>query len=230
MSRKIGCLDIFAGEEAGKRILLKNLSVFEAGRSAGNHICLKDPSVAMSHFRICREGLSYSIYDLGTKRGVLVNGQRRDKAILKAGDIIQAGDMQIAFLLVDEASDGRLACSAPDSNEKDSQAKHGGVLTKTRASVPALTVLDGADRGKRLLLSGKERFTVGRGSSADLGLADDRVSARHCEVVGKDGAHVIIDLESETGTVVNGERVTRIPLEEGHLIRVGHTMLKYSRV
>ena len=115
MSRKIGCLDIFAGEEAGKRILLKNLSVFEAGRSAGNHICLKDPSVAMSHFRICREGLSYSIYDLGTKRGVLVNGQRRDKAVLKAGDIIQAGEMQIAFLLVDEASDGRLARELGDA-------------------------------------------------------------------------------------------------------------------
>jgi pSer/pThr/pTyr-binding forkhead associated (FHA) protein len=48
--------------------------------------------------------------------------------------------------------------------------------------------------------------------------------------VEKDGAHVIIDLESETGTVVNGERVTKVPLEEGHLIRVGHTMLKYSRV
>jgi pSer/pThr/pTyr-binding forkhead associated (FHA) protein len=227
---KIGCLDIFAGEGAGKRILLKNLSVFEAGRSPGNHICLKDPSVAMSHFRICRDAQGYSIYDLGTKRGTFLNGDRVEKADLRPGDVIQVGDMHLAFLLVDEESHGRLACSAPDSKERDSQALHGGVLTKTRASQPALIVLDGKDRGKRFALVGKSRFTVGRSPAADVKLTDEQVSPEHCAVESVHDEHVIIDLESAQGTVVNGEPVKKAVLKEGHFIRLGLTMLKYDRV
>jgi pSer/pThr/pTyr-binding forkhead associated (FHA) protein len=227
---KVGCLDIFAGEDAGKRILLKNLSVFEAGRSPGNHICLKDPSVAMSHFRICRDASGYSIYDLGTRKGTFLNGARIEKADLHPGDVVQVGEMQLAFLLVDEDSRGRLACSAPDSKEKDSQAVHGGVLTKTRASMPALVVLDGRDRGKRFTLSGKSRYTIGGGAQADLKLADDHVSPEHCAVEAVEGGHIIIDLEGAGGTVVNGESVKRAVLREGHFIRLGHTMLRYDRV
>ena len=129
---KIGCLSIQYTDGQETKILLKNLSVFEAGRSQGNHICLKDESVAMSHFRIYRNGQEYSVYDLGTKRGTLVNGESAEKVALQPGDTIQAGDLEMVFDLVDDETPGRLASSAPDSDEKDAQAFNGGVLTKTR--------------------------------------------------------------------------------------------------
>ena len=146
---QIGCLTILEGAEQGKRILLKNLSVFEAGRSQGNHVCLKDESVAMSHFRIYRSGPEYSVYDLGSKKGTLVNGERIEKVPLHPGDIIGVGTMKMLFDLVDEETPGRLASSAPDSEESDAQALHGGVLTKTRASKPTLVVFEGGERGRR---------------------------------------------------------------------------------
>lgn len=223
-------MTILEGVDAGKRILLKNLSVFEAGRSAGNHVCLKDDSVAMSHFRVCRNGQQYSVYDLGTKRGTFVDGQRIEKVDLAAGSVIQAGDVRIQFDLVDEETPGRLASSAPDSNEKDAQALNGGVLTKTRASTPTLVVIDGEDRGKRLPLVGKAQFKIGRAVTADLKLLDGKISREHCMVEVVRDQYIVIDLESANGTIVNGDRVKKTVLKEGDFIRLGFTMLKYDRV
>jgi pSer/pThr/pTyr-binding forkhead associated (FHA) protein len=227
---QIGCLTILEGAEQGKRILLKNLSVFEAGRSQGNHVCLKDESVAMSHFRIYRSGRDYSVYDLGSKKGTLVNGERIEKVPLVSGDIIGAGNMKMLFDLVDEETPGRLASSAPDSEESDAQALHGGVLTKTRASTPTLVVVDGEDRGRRLPLVGKSQYKIGRSVTSDLKLLDGKISRDHCLIEALRDQHIIIDLESANGTVVNGERVKKSILKEGDFIRLGFTMLKYDRV
>lgn len=227
---KVGCLTILEGSDVGKRILLKNLSVFEAGRSAGNHVCIKDDSVAMSHFRICRNGQQYSVYDLGTKRGTLVNGQPIEKADLESGSEIQVGDVKIAFDLVDEETPGRLASSAPDSDEADAQALNGGVLTKTRASTPTLSVVDGEDRGRRLPLVGKSQFKIGRSVTSDMKLLDGKISRDHCVVESVRDQFIIIDLESANGTIVNGDRVKKTVLKEGDFIRLGYTMIKYDRV
>lgn len=227
---KVGCLTILEGHDTGKKILLKNLSVFEAGRSAGNHICLKDDSVAMSHFRVCRSGQLFSIYDLGTKRGTFVNGERVEKVDLDSGAEIQVGEMRILFELVDEETPGRLASSAPDSDEKDAQAMNGGILTKTRASTPTLVVVDGEDRGRRLPLVGKLQFKLGRATSADLKLLDGKISREHCMVEAVKDQYVIIDLESANGTIVNGDRIKKTLLKEGDLIRLGFTMIKFDRV
>lgn len=227
---KIGCLTFRDADGQEKRILLKNLTVFEAGRSQGSHVCLKHESVAMSHFRIYRKGQDYSIYDLGTRKGTFVNGKRVEKVPLQPGDLIQAGDLTIAFDLVDEETPGRLASSAPDSEEKDAQAFNGGVLTKTAASVPTLVVIDGTDAGRRLPLVGKERFKVGRSSTSDLKLLDGKVSRDHCMIEIVKDRHFIVDLESSNGTVVNGERVKKTVLEEGDIIRLGFTVLKYDRM
>ncbi|MBI4605459.1 MAG: FHA domain-containing protein [Planctomycetes bacterium] len=218
------------GAEQGKRILLKDLSVFEAGRSPGNHVCLKDPSVAMSHFRVYRKGDDFSVYDLGTKRGTLLNGTPVEKGPLSPGDRLQVGDVVLTFDLVDEATPGRIASSAPDSDERDAQAMNGGVLTKTRASIPSLVVIDGQDRGKHLALVGKEQFRVGRSVASDLKLVDGKISRDHCMVEAVRDQFIIIDLESANGTVVNGERVRKTVLKEGDMIRLGYTMLKYDRV
>ncbi len=227
---KVGCLTINNGEEAGKKILLKNLSVFEAGRSQGNHIFLKDSSVACSHFRIYRSGQEYSVYDLGTKNGTMVNGESVDKIELASGDSIQVGSIEMTFDLVDENVEGRLASSAPDSNEQDAQSTNGGVLTKTRASQPALVVIDGQDQGKVFSLKGKSQFKIGRSVTSDLLLSDGKVSRDHCVIESARDQHIIIDLESANGTVVNGDRVKKTVLKEGDFIRLGYTMLKYDRV
>jgi len=226
---KIGCLTILEGQDEGKKYLLKNLSVFEAGRSQGNHVHLKDSSVAMSHFRVYRSGQQFSIYCLGSSKGTLVNGEPVDKVDLESDDKIQVGDVLLHFELVPSDTSGRLASSAPDSEESDAQAVCGGITTKTARSTPSLIILDGQDRGKRLLLDEKSQYKIGRGVASDLKLSDAKVSRDHCIVELVRDHYVIVDLESANGTVVNGDRIKKTVLKEGDFIRLGYTMLKYDR-
>ncbi len=226
----IGCLTIVGGGEEGKKILLKNLSVFEAGRSQGNHVYLRDETVAFSHFRIYRNDEQFSVYDLGTKRGTVVNGKSIDKVDLKAGDLVRAGEVEMRFELVDEETPGRLASSAPDSNESDAQAFNGGVLTKTRVSQPTLVVIDRDAQRGRFALNGKVQFKIGRAVTSDLRLSDRKVSRDHCVIESLRDQHIIIDLESANGTVVNGDRIKKVVLKDGDFICLGCTTLKYDWV
>ncbi len=223
----IGCLVVRGGLEDGKKILLKTLSVFEGGRSQGSHIYLKDESVAFCHFRIYKNGDEYSIHDLGSAKGTFVNEEPVEKSPLHAGDTIRIGDVEMQFDLVDDDTPGRLASSAPDSEEKDSQAMCGGVLSAAH-KVPALVVIDGKDKGKTFHLAGKERFKIGRALSSDLKLVDGKISREHCVIEAVHDHHIIIDLDSSNGTVVNGERVKKTVLKEGDYIRLGFTMMKYD--
>jgi pSer/pThr/pTyr-binding forkhead associated (FHA) protein len=208
----IGCLTIKKGLEEGKRYLLRDLTVFEGGRSQGHHVVLKDESVARSHFRIYRSGEEYSIYDLGTSKGTLVNGKPVEKVVLGKGDLLKVGDVELEFDLVDDdTASGRPASSAPEKQ-------------------PALIIIDGRDKGQTYMLAGKERFKIGRGLGSDLKLNDGKISRDHCVLEAVRDHHVIVDLESSNGTVVNGERVKKTVLKEGDYIRLGFTLMRYEKV
>ena len=66
---------------------------------------------------------------------------------------------------------------------------------------------------------------IGRGSDADLRLADQAVSRRHAEIRVGGGAAVLNDLHSTNGTTVNGARITTTRLADGDEVRLGETRL-----
>lgn len=79
-------------------------------------------------------------------------------------------------------------------------------------------------------------FTIGRGSEADLRINDPGISRQHARVVVEqtDDGEVevsIEDLGSTNGVIVNGQRVTNVPLTDGSRIEIGQTrMLVHSPV
>ena len=84
----------------------------------------------------------------------------------------------------------------------------------------------------RLLAAGQdiplqgEITVLGRGNDVDIRLEDPGVSRRHAEIHLAPTPEVI-DLGSTNGTVVDGRRVTRAPLSDGSVIRLGHTDLTF---
>ena len=65
--------------------------------------------------------------------------------------------------------------------------------------------------------------------SADLNLSADRTMSRfHCEIVVEEGRALIRDLGSTNGTRVNERRVSRHGLQDGDVIRVGDTSLRFK--
>jgi len=69
------------------------------------------------------------------------------------------------------------------------------------------------------------RMTVGRKGQNDLALADEAVSAHHCEFVAEGRWLVVRDLGSANGTYVNDRRVREARLHDGDVVRVGGTRI-----
>ncbi|MGY1622384.1 FhaA domain-containing protein [Geodermatophilus sp. SYSU D00965] len=73
------------------------------------------------------------------------------------------------------------------------------------------------------------RNVIGRGTDADIRLPDTGVSRKHVDVVLDNGTAIAEDLGSTNGTLVNGRRITRQPLSDGDVIRIGHSVLVYRQ-
>ncbi len=75
---------------------------------------------------------------------------------------------------------------------------------------------------------GGEPVVIGRDPEADLTIADEKASRRHCVIEPADDAYRVRDLGSKNGTFVNGARVDTAPLSPGDRIRVGGLLLTFE--
>ena len=81
---------------------------------------------------------------------------------------------------------------------------------------------------KQIELKGKT-LCVGRGEQADAQIGDEMMSRRHFEVVEKNGAYVLRDLQSRNGTMMNGRTITgEVTVGSGDTIRAGETTFVFA--
>lgn len=64
--------------------------------------------------------------------------------------------------------------------------------------------------------------TIGKESGNSIQIAHDSVSDKHSLISFKNGQYLLTDLNSSTGTLVNGKRVETIPLQHHDKISFGH--------
>ena len=69
--------------------------VFIGRVSSINDICIDDRSISRQHAHVKKREEGYTIYDLRSLNGVLLNGTRVSRAVLKDGDEIQLGSVII---------------------------------------------------------------------------------------------------------------------------------------
>jgi diguanylate cyclase (GGDEF)-like protein len=94
---------------------------------------------------------------------------------------------------------------------------------------PCLVVIAGAELGKRVELLGED-ITIGRAEQAGLCINSDLVSRHHATVVKAGEGHALKDEGSTNGTFVNDHRVSGSELlADGDQIRIGRTVIKYTR-
>jgi pSer/pThr/pTyr-binding forkhead associated (FHA) protein len=67
------------------------------GRASGNEIPLSYPSVSNRHCMFILSGSDIVLRDLNSSNGTVVNGQTISEVILRPGDLIQVGVVQIKF-------------------------------------------------------------------------------------------------------------------------------------
>jgi pSer/pThr/pTyr-binding forkhead associated (FHA) protein len=103
----------------------------------------------------------------------------------------------------------------------------GALERATGRPVPAgayLRVMAGFYEGLELPID-REWLVIGRGRSAELGLAEPTLSRAHAAVGYDGGGFFVQDLRSTNGTLVNGERRERATLRDQDQIQIGRLHL-----
>ena len=75
---------------------------------------------------------------------------------------------------------------------------------------------------------GFEDVTLGRDASNVIAVADPDVSRHHARIVRTGTSHVLVDMESTNGTLINGKRVSEVTLRPGDRLVLGSTTLVYE--
>lgn len=86
-----------------------------------------------------------------------------------------------------------------------------------------LTMTVGHRAGASWVLDPLKKTRIGRGDQCTIALADARCSRVHAIVTHEDDVWRVRDARSRNGTFVNGQKVDRAVLDQGHRLRVGST-------
>jgi diguanylate cyclase (GGDEF)-like protein len=90
-----------------------------------------------------------------------------------------------------------------------------------------LTVITGTEAGRVYTLS-EGTCTIGRGSTADIHLADGRISREHTQIVVlEDGTATVRDCSSRNGTMLGSRALSAIPcaLRDGAKLQIGGSVV-----
>ncbi len=87
---------------------------------------------------------------------------------------------------------------------------------------PSLVFVNGAHAGESVPLL-PTTLSIGREHDNNVELKDPDVARYHARILYERGNYVVEDLDSTTGTWVNGQRTKRAPLNHGDVVRVGST-------
>lgn len=85
--------------------------------------------------------------------------------------------------------------------------------------------LEGSVEGHYFL--DKARFTIGRTPTNDICLNHPGVSNLHAVIITMSNDHVLEDSASTNGTLVNGEKITKVILQNNDVIELSCYQLKY---
>ena len=83
--------------------------------------------------------------------------------------------------------------------------------------------------GRRIPLT-KSRTVIGRGSDADITVADSGTSRKHVEILWDGERAMVRDMNSTNGTKLNGVKVSEAALEPGSVVTIGRTDIVFTVV
>jgi adenylate cyclase len=76
-------------------------------------------------------------------------------------------------------------------------------------------------------LGDEAEVIIGRDDSCDIQIRARSVSREHCSIEREGDQFVLRDLGSSGGTLLDGERVERVRLEDGMEVQVGPAVLRF---
>ena len=89
-------LEIVGGPRHGTKLVLAAEELI-LGRGGNSTLLLASEEVSRQHARLTRHDDEYSIEDLHSRNGIILNGLKVHAAVLREGDQIQLGDVLLTY-------------------------------------------------------------------------------------------------------------------------------------
>ncbi len=96
----------------------------------------------------------------------------------------------------------------------------GGIVEYFLRPRPELVFLAGGESLEKKVIT-RSRFLIGRNQECDLAIHDTIASREHAVIRESKGRFMLEDQKSRNGTLVNGKKVSTVPLADGDEIRIG---------
>lgn len=213
-------LVMLTGITPGKEFDL-NVNLYVLGRSEEANLRIDDPSISRAHARLDGDDHQWTISDLDSINGILVNGVKRDDYLLKSGDIIELGTVQLRFVPPGEPyeyrppSDGSVAADTSSGKPNKLFVILGAIAVLAIVAILAVVFLvgsseeddvdtDGTDDAQgqsfdQLMEAGKDKMQAEEWAEASrffaeaIGLKPDSETAREFKKTA------LSELESQSG-------------------------------
>lgn len=177
------------------------------GRDPQLEVTIVDPVVSREHAQLTWDD-GWQLVDSGSKNGIYVDGERREKVPVTSPVRVRLGD----------ATEGpvvRLSIEDPDATRQDVGARWDeSTISVGTPSAPTATPHEETPAGT---------LTVGRSPDNDIVVRDVLASRHHAIVHHVPSGLEIDDLGSVNGTFVGGARVSRAQLSDGDVVTIGNT-------
>lgn len=182
-----------------------SLPVLLIGSRRDCHLPIADTEISKVHAAICNNGSDILVCDLRSRAGTFLNGKRILAGTIRPGDRLRVGPIEISteFLRAPAGWNGRR-----------------NPLQSGMAPQPfpyALTVC--GNSGPVTLPH--QPAVIGRRNNCDVILDTPDVSLAHALLFMVGSRPMICDLGSRSGTLVNGERVALVPVQDGDELTIG---------
>jgi pSer/pThr/pTyr-binding forkhead associated (FHA) protein len=191
------------GDYAGKPPLRLQKSVVVVGADEHCHLHLISSSVSRHHALIIHDQDGVYIRDLGSRTKVVVNGQPHRETVLANEDEIHIGKFSFMF-----------SFPAP--------------AVEPAVPVPAIRFMVNGKAAASLTTC--RTLLIGKGDGCDISLADDSVSSRHAVIFTAKGKRYVRDLDSRSGTSLDGEKIHQKEIHSGTELRIGESVITVAEI
>ncbi len=136
--------------------------------------------------------------------------------------------VQKTEIVAENLSGPEMTSVFPESTLEKTQVFSEG-LEPVGAFLGWLVIVKGPDQWKEFHLPlDMNQLLIGKGDAADIRLNDDSLSRIHVSIRKKGDNFFLTDLDTDSGTKVNGNDTDRAELNDGDLIEIGQTTIKFK--
>lgn len=235
-NKKTGTIGYLINSANGDQLPLVGFET-AIGRSKACDITLTYTTVSRFHAVLTKRGGRWLVFDTHSKTGTFVNGEKVDAVSLhpieiKSGDTLVFGNAIFTFFDLEDLQKANEKSEEIENNpalfETDEKFFTGDVILPEHLKTGCS--LKNCISGAEINIDNSASILIGRSNEADVQIASPDVSLSHALLSRSDDGWIIEDLDSKTGTLLNGEEVTECkPLKDGDIIEICGFTIRFSQ-